>query len=382
MPWYPVQRQKFPAGLRVSRRRWDPGCHAGVQKPHCSPWHSRSAACTGEMCRPAMRCPRSLSPPCRPPEPRDTRHERTASPSSSTVQAPHAPCSQPRWVPVSPHLSLRKSASVMRGSTLPAMGVPLTDNWTGCSCIAWPRDCFLDGLGPGARGHGGAHLVRYDADPCRSVGMSSSPVIAAWPISSAASSSTGLPTDRLLGRGGAPGCGAQTQQPDGAAAYSVFVIELHSGQHTGDREIAMAARKFVHRESRSAVPHRKSDTGQHFVRRDRGFPQTGEEVRCRSLPPSTRREHLDHRIQSKSDGRVFAGGVGMRDRSAQGATVADLEVTDERRHLGQQRTRLADLRIGAHRRRRRLVLPGPGPGISTWPNSMGWTSPAQHCRSE
>ncbi len=29
-----------------------------------------------------------------------SRHERTASPSSSTVQAPQTPCSQPTWVPV------------------------------------------------------------------------------------------------------------------------------------------------------------------------------------------------------------------------------------------------------------------------------------------
>ena len=30
------------------------------------------------------------------------RHERTGSPSSCTVQAPHTPCSQPTFVPVSP----------------------------------------------------------------------------------------------------------------------------------------------------------------------------------------------------------------------------------------------------------------------------------------
>ena len=32
------------------------------------------------------------------------RHERTARPSSTTVHAPQTPCSQPRWVPVSPQL--------------------------------------------------------------------------------------------------------------------------------------------------------------------------------------------------------------------------------------------------------------------------------------
>ena len=30
------------------------------------------------------------------------RQERAERPSSKMVQAPHTPCSQPRWVPVSP----------------------------------------------------------------------------------------------------------------------------------------------------------------------------------------------------------------------------------------------------------------------------------------
>ena len=40
-----------------------------------------------------------------------------------TVHAPHTPCSQPRCVPVRPQSSRRKSASVLRASTVPA--------WTG-----------------------------------------------------------------------------------------------------------------------------------------------------------------------------------------------------------------------------------------------------------
>ena len=45
------------------------------------------------------------------------RQERTGSPSSSTVQAPHTPCSQPTWVPVRPSSWRRKSESSRRGST-------------------------------------------------------------------------------------------------------------------------------------------------------------------------------------------------------------------------------------------------------------------------
>ena len=43
--------------------------------------------------------------------------ERTGRPSTSTVQAPQTPCSQPRWVPVRPQSSRIASASVRRGST-------------------------------------------------------------------------------------------------------------------------------------------------------------------------------------------------------------------------------------------------------------------------
>ena len=64
-----------------------------MQKPHCSPWHSRTPAAPG-ACRPAA-------------EPLDggdlgtvrltanIRQERTGWPSTSTVQAPQTPCSQP-----------------------------------------------------------------------------------------------------------------------------------------------------------------------------------------------------------------------------------------------------------------------------------------------
>ena len=53
------------------------------------------------------------------------RQERTGSPSTSTVQAPQTPCSQPIWVPVWPQSSRMASASVRRGSTLIACARPL-----------------------------------------------------------------------------------------------------------------------------------------------------------------------------------------------------------------------------------------------------------------
>src|SRR5579863_3391680 len=55
-----------------------------------------------------------------------TRQPRTTSPSTSTVQAPHTPCSQPIWLPVSARSSRRKSTSVWRASTRPRTSSPLT----------------------------------------------------------------------------------------------------------------------------------------------------------------------------------------------------------------------------------------------------------------
>ena len=64
------------------------------------------------------------------------RHDRTASPSTSTVHAPHTPCSQPRCVPVSAQSSRRKSASVLRASTAPRCRSPLTVSSTALSHCA------------------------------------------------------------------------------------------------------------------------------------------------------------------------------------------------------------------------------------------------------
>src|SRR5438132_14113476 len=53
------------------------------------------------------------------------KHERTRRPSTSTVQAPHWPWSQPFLVPVSPSRSRSASSSETLGSTSSAWSVPL-----------------------------------------------------------------------------------------------------------------------------------------------------------------------------------------------------------------------------------------------------------------
>jgi CO/xanthine dehydrogenase Mo-binding subunit len=85
-----------------------PGVHAvitakdmpGVQKPHCRAWCLWKAACNGVSAvsseRPST-VVTALPSACT----ASIRHDRTAAPSTITVQAPHTPCSQPTCVPVS-----------------------------------------------------------------------------------------------------------------------------------------------------------------------------------------------------------------------------------------------------------------------------------------
>ena len=72
----------------------------GVQKPHCRPWQSRNAACTGESSPSGPAMPSTVVTSAPSACTANTRHARTAAPSTNTLHAPHTPCSQPRCVPV------------------------------------------------------------------------------------------------------------------------------------------------------------------------------------------------------------------------------------------------------------------------------------------
>ena len=133
----------------------------GVQKPHCSAWCLRKDFCSGvrssSFDRPSTvttfapsACTASI------------RQERTASPLTSTVQAPHTPCSQPTWVPVSRRWWRRQSASVRRGSTSTSTCFAVDFELVACDSSltrSFPRkrnqrDASTDSLRPGPRFRG------------------------------------------------------------------------------------------------------------------------------------------------------------------------------------------------------------------------------------
>ncbi len=132
---YPVHRQTCPdiasrtsaavgSGLLSSSHR-AVIIMAGVQKPHCSPWHSAKASWTGSRAPPAAR-PSTVVTRRPSAMTASTVQDLTGASSSHTTQAPQFEVSHPQCEPVSPRSSRRKWISSSRGSTTRAWSVPFT----------------------------------------------------------------------------------------------------------------------------------------------------------------------------------------------------------------------------------------------------------------
>ena len=121
----------------------------GVQKPHCRPWHSMNACCTGpiESIAPS---PSTVVTSCAWAVTANIRHDRIGWPSTSTVHAPQTPCSQPTWVPVSRRSWRRKSDSSRRAGAFAWRGTPLTTTVRSSSSSTLPSVGVGDGLGHAA----------------------------------------------------------------------------------------------------------------------------------------------------------------------------------------------------------------------------------------
>src|SRR5262245_37555504 len=101
----------------------------GVQKPHCRPWCSTKACCTGWSAPSGARP--SIVVTSLPSAWSASRVQLfTACPSTSTVQAPHWLVSQPTCAPVSPSPSRRAWTSSVRPSTSSERCSPFTVSWT------------------------------------------------------------------------------------------------------------------------------------------------------------------------------------------------------------------------------------------------------------
>ncbi|SPD68097.1 protein of unknown function (plasmid) [Cupriavidus taiwanensis] len=107
----------------------------GVQKPHCSASWVTKACCIGCSVSP-LAMPSMVvmwRPSCITASVRQALMRR---PSTSTVQAPHWPRSQPFLAPVRWRISRSASSSVQRGSSCSVQGLPLT--WSVTARVAAP----------------------------------------------------------------------------------------------------------------------------------------------------------------------------------------------------------------------------------------------------
>ena len=102
---------------------------AGVQKPHCRPWQSMNARCTGSR-PPGGASPSTVRTVWPSAIAASTVQDFTGTSSSHTTQAPQLDVSQPQWVPVSPSSSRRRCTSSSRGSTSRRSTRPLTTTRT------------------------------------------------------------------------------------------------------------------------------------------------------------------------------------------------------------------------------------------------------------
>src|SRR3954447_909196 len=97
----------------------------GVQYPHCSPSWSTNACWTGCRASPSAR-PAAVTTSLPSWATARDRHESVRRPSSSTVQAPHCPWSQPFLGEVTPSRSRSASSREVRVSTLTVRSRPST----------------------------------------------------------------------------------------------------------------------------------------------------------------------------------------------------------------------------------------------------------------
>ena len=186
------------------------------------------------------------------------RHDRTASPSTRTVHAPHTPCSQPRCVPVSRHCSRRKSASVRRGSTVACRVWPFTVKR---APACHPSIASSAGLGPRSRHHlradpravGGraVQVVRNRREP----GHRQSADLLGLDVGDGSPGQLGLGR-RWPARGSSPGRSGRSRTARCGRRRRARTPTVGAG----DGEVAVAAGELLARRSRSGRPRPGSDT--------------------------------------------------------------------------------------------------------------------------
>src|SRR5262249_46945670 len=260
------------------------------------------------------------------------RQERAGAPSMSTVQAPHTPCSQPAWAPVSNKRSRRQSSRLMRGSTSTVRVSPLTVNST--------RMCGLGSLASiGDRAHGEA---------CRGAPaiLGRSVQVGEW-LDVGERGAHGLarnvrpyarPFERLRHRIEPQRAGGHCTNAERQTPADTAVVERNLRRGRGEGKVAPACADLVkaHADARIA-PARKADGGEAGGRGQRRHHRPDEEIGRRNFHTRGPLAIGERRTERDRDEGDLRRGIGIGERAAYGSARADRSMTDEGHHLGEQR---------------------------------------------
>ena len=123
-------------------------------------------------------------------------------------------------------------------------------------------------------------------------------------------------------------------------------VEPEDGAGADEGEVAVATRhlgdglaRALHREGRDLDLHEQ------LVRFERGGEETAEEVGRAAGARGPRASQMENRVEGEHARGQLGGGIGVGQAPADGSARPRLEVPDERRRLGQQRSGGGDTRV-------------------------------------
>src|SRR5437660_3573399 len=265
----------------------------GVQNPHWSAWCSQHASWSG-WSLPSRAKPSTVVTAAPSAWTASIKQARTLWPSTSTVQAPHTPCSQPMWVPVSPRSSRRKSTRSRRGSTVSWYAIPLTFISISRMFVSRARLAISPPLPAGPLPGLPHRSNRQNAGDVTPVVSRRLGVVARG--------------DRLLHRAGRrPQCvlgdtralqdplrlphaerGAADPADSDPDPRALLPVPLEEDTHAGEREVARAPAHLEEHAATAGRGDRHADLGQELAGVERAGEGTPEEVGGRDGPRAPR----------------------------------------------------------------------------------------------
>ena len=158
-----------------------------------------------------------------------------------------------------------------------------------------------------------------------------------------APASSGCPVSRASAASTRSGEAADPEQSQRRPAHDIVGPDIEQRGGAGEREIAVAAGKFVEAVAVAGRPDRQVDGRDHFVGLQRGRHEARGEIAKPDLTHAAHARHVDRRIVGGADRGQFGGRIGVREAAADGAAVACLPMPDMPERLAHQRAMFGDV---------------------------------------